>query len=138
MTVAAGMLCRGGIVLGADTEESLGDLRLRVHKIPTHFKIPAMVTGSCENGRLMDTAVERIFDGLQDTSTDAAAVDKVLKEVMVGLYRREFRVYPEPKSTWMNLLVALKPEEEHAAMAWSIDCSAVRRMKDMEIAGGEN
>ena len=34
MTIAAGFRCDGGILFGADTSETVGDMHLRVHKIP--------------------------------------------------------------------------------------------------------
>ena len=113
MTIAIGMRCAGGIVFGADTEECLGDMRRRVHKIPTGDFVPAtMITGACLNGHLMDTAVERIFDRLQKSpAKNSEAIGALLDNVMVGLYRREFKAYPDQESTEMKLLVAVKPTE---------------------------
>ena len=136
MTIAAGMLCEGGIVFGADTDESLGELRRRVNKIVEICDPRAMITGACLNAHLMDTAIERIFDRLEGgDAKDKSAVEKALGEIMVGLYAREFKVYPDQSSTGMQLLVAVKPLNGNAVSAWSINGSAVRRMKPLEVVG---
>jgi hypothetical protein len=137
MTIAAGMLCSGGVVFGADTDETVGEMRRRVHKIPTKMTEPrAIVTGACENGHLMDTAVERIFDQLdEEKPTSAKAVGILLRNIMLGLYETDFRLYPDQNSTRMRLLVAFRPDEEARTLAWSIDCSSVHRMRPMEIVG---
>jgi hypothetical protein len=131
------MRANGAVVFGADTEEGLGDMKRRVHKIPTHRLQPAMITGACLHGHLMDTAVERIFrsfdPGIPKTFE---AVDVQLGKIMDGLYSREFRVYPDQNSIRMQLLVAAKPREETKAGVWVIDCNVVRRMESPhEIVG---
>jgi hypothetical protein len=137
MTIAAGMLCNDGVIFGADTDETVGEMRRRVHKIPTKMTEPrALITGACNNGHLMDTAIERIFDGLtKENSQTSESVAAFLYEVMLGLYEREFKAYPDQTSTGMRLLFALKPEMENKAVAWSIDCTSVHRMKHIEIVG---
>jgi hypothetical protein len=137
MSIGAGMLYNEGVIFGADTDETVGEMRRRVHKIPTKMTEPrALITGACNNGHLMDTAVERIFDGLtKENSQTSESVAAFLHEVMLGLYEREFRLYPDQTSTSMRLLVAVKPETENKAVAWSVDCSSIHRMKPMEIVG---
>lgn len=135
--MAAGMLFNGGVVFGADTDESLGDMKRRVHKIPTHRNQPVMITGACLNGHLMDTAVERIFDAFNPGIPKTFhAVTAKLSGIMNGLYQREFKVYPQQDTIRMQLLVAAKPQDEAKAAIWSIDCNVVRRMESRhEIVG---
>jgi hypothetical protein len=130
MTIAAGMLFNGGVVFGADTEEGLGAyMKRRVHKIPTHMTQPAMITGACSNGHLMDTAVERIFDALTPRIPETFdSVGALLGQIMSGLYGNEFKLYPLQDTITMQLLVAAKPASESKVGAWSIDCNVVRRM----------
>jgi hypothetical protein len=140
MTIAAGMLCNGGVVFGADTEEQLGDAVRRVHKIPMlHAPYPqTMITGACQNGHLMDTAIERIFDKLkaEDGTATAESIGEMLQRVMLKLYRNEFKVYPDPSSLYLKLLVAVKPRDENKVGTWSINASVVRRMTEPhEIVG---
>lgn len=137
MTIAAGIVCANGVVFGADTDESVGDMRRRVYKIPSMVAPPVMITGSCENGHLMDAAVERIFAKIEsDKPKTAASFSAILQDVMLGLYRREFEAYPDKQSLGMKLLVAAKLFDEKKALAWSIDCSVVRRMSSpSEIVG---
>lgn len=138
MTIAAGMLFNGGIVFGADTEEGLGEhMKRRVHKIPTHRKQPAMITGACMNGHLMDTAVERIFNAFTPgIPQDFDAVGALLDKIMNDLYSRDFKLYPYQDTIRIQLLVAAKPPNESKAAAWSIDCNVVRRMTSPhEIVG---
>jgi hypothetical protein len=137
MTVAAGFRCNGGIVFGADTDETVGDMRRRVHKIPQLVEpfCTAITTGGCENGHLMDTAIERIFDGIRETNPpDNKAVGGLLRQVMIRLYGEDFRAYPS-KATRVHLLVAVKLTAEKSVEAWSIRSSVVRRMHDKEVIG---
>lgn len=138
MTIAAAMKANGAIVFGADTDETLGpEMKRRVHKIPTHRTQPVMITGACQNGHLMDTAVERIFDAFKPGIPNTyAAVQSQLDKIMDGLYSKEFKLYPDQSSIYMKLLVAAKPPDELNAAAWVIDCNVVRRMDSRhEIVG---
>ncbi len=129
MTIAAGMFFDGGVAFGADTEEGVGEMKRRVHKIPKHPTQPAMITGSCCNGHLMDTAIERIFDAINSgIPQDFEAVGAQLSAIMGGLYNKEFSIYPNQDSIPMKLLVAMKPPRESKVGSWSIDCNVVRRM----------
>lgn len=139
MTIAAGLLCETGIVFGADTDESIGEMKRRVHKIPTRLGHPSVIiTGACLHGHLMDTAVERILERLgADNPPDAASVGALLQEIMTGLYRTEFKAYPMARrDKRVTLLVAVKPEKEKKASAWTIDCTSVHKFtKHYEIVG---
>ena len=137
MTIAAGMLGKDCVIFGADTDETVGDMRRRVHKIPTKLTEPrAMITGACDNGHLMDTAVERLFGAINKQNTlTAESVSTVLRDVLGNLYERDFKIYPDQNSTGMRLLFALRPKKEKKAIAWSIDCSSVHRMRPVEIVG---
>ena len=136
MTIATGLICNEGIVFGAETDEAIGEMRRRVHKIPTRTNPSAMITGACDNGHLMDTAIERIFDRFEsEQPATTAAVDVALRETMLDLYKAEFKVYPSKYKT-VHLLVAIKPSQEKKVEAWSIDCSSVHRFsKPLEIVG---
>src|ERR1035437_4161888 len=86
MTIAAGLTCQDGIVFGADTQETVGEMRGRVHKIPNLLEpyCTAIITGACEDGQLMDTAIERIFDKITETKpTSNNAIMGLLREVML-------------------------------------------------------
>jgi hypothetical protein len=137
MTIAAGMICSGGIIFGADTEESAGDeMRARVHKIPSRLNAPpAFITGS-GGGHFIDTAVERIYDCLdREAPKTTAAVGDLIRNTVLTLYKEEFAFHPLKEHTTIDLLVAVKPEEEKKAVAWSISGTSIHRMRPMEIAG---
>jgi 20S proteasome alpha/beta subunit len=138
MTIAACLKCRGGVVFGADTDETVGDvMRRRVYKIPNFEdgSCTAFITGACMNGHLMDAAVERIFDRLKEVKPpDNQAAHKLLREVMLKLYRTDFQSFPA-KETRMQLLVGIRPHEEARVETWSISSAVVRRMHDSEIVG---
>lgn len=139
MTIAAGLLCHEGVVFGADTEESVGDMCRRVHKIPTNVGMPpAIITGACLNGHLMDTAVERIMDALKaENPPDIDGVGELLKRIMTSLYRGEFKTYPDDKKNKrLTLLVAVKPKKSERAEAWTIDSTSMHRFqRAYEILG---
>jgi hypothetical protein len=139
MTIAAGFRCSGGVVFGADTEESFGDMRLRVHKIPVLSDIPGksttVITGACDNGHAMDAFVERIFDAMiAKAPKNNREVEELLRGVTLKLYAEDFRVYPSDAIN-VSLLVAVKLQSEQRVEAWSIRSSIVRRMHDKEILG---
>jgi hypothetical protein len=139
MSIAAGFRCFGGIVFGADTEESFGDMRLRVHKIPVLSDIPGksttVITGACDNGNVMDAFVERIFDAMiAKVPKNNHEVEDLLREVTLKLYAEDFRLYPGDAIN-VSLLIAVKLQSEQQVEAWSIRSSIVRRMHDKEILG---
>jgi 20S proteasome alpha/beta subunit len=137
MTIAVGIRCENGVIFGADTEETVGDLRRRVFKIPS-LREPccaAIITGACENGHLMDTAIERIFDAIvEDKPSDNRTLGNLLRRVMLKLYAEDFAEYPS-EAVRVHLLVAAKLPEESRVEAWSVRSSVVRRMQDKEILG---
>src|SRR5437773_1079110 len=97
MTIAAGFRCSGGIVFGADTEESFGDMRLRVHKIPVLLDVPGksttVITGACDNGHAMDAFVERIFDAIiAERPKGHQDFADMLRKVTLKLYAEDFRL----------------------------------------------
>jgi len=124
MTVAAGVRCQGGIVFGADTEETFGDVRTRVYKIPCFRdagdRTVAMITGACDNGHAMDTAVERIFDAIIRQKPEYnQTFGELLRDVMLKLYADDLRVYPS-EAVNVHLLVAAKMPSEPDSTAYPI------------------
>ncbi len=94
-----------------------------------------MITGACDNGHAMDTAVERIFDAIIKQKPEYnQTFGELLRDVMLKLYEDDFRLYPS-EAVNVHLLVAAKVPAEQHVEAWSIRCSMVRKMHHREIHG---
>jgi 20S proteasome alpha/beta subunit len=138
MTIAAGFRCGGGIIFGADTYESVGDLRDRVHKIPSIVETycTAMLTGSCSDGHLMDALTERLFDAIHGSRpTTHVELGGLLRDTVLRFYEQEMRVFPERNNSSISLLIAARLPAEDEIEAWSMKSSVVRRMQDYEVLG---
>lgn len=139
MTIAAGFRCRGAIIFGADTHETVGDyIHDRVHKIPCLNEpyCTAMITGSCGDGHLMDAAIERIFDAIREAPpTDYPAFGHLLRQVLVSFYGEDIYALPDKSNATVALLIAATLPTENSVEAWSTRSSVVRRMRDREVIG---
>src|SRR5690349_9888996 len=110
MTVAAGFRCHDGIVLCADSQESLADYKFHVEKLVTRSSpwTDIAIAGS-GNGPLIDAAVERLVKRLEGGPTDYDAAELIIADTLNGLYEKEFSLYPTryPEDTIIDLLIAV-------------------------------
>ncbi len=138
MTIAAGFRCNGGIIFGADTYESVGDMRDRVHKIPSIHEdyCAAMITGSCTDGHLMDALIERIWDVVGASRPENYRdLENLLRSTVLTFYREDIQALPDPKPVVIDLLIAAKLPQQDRPEAWSARSSVIRRMQDSEVLG---
>jgi 20S proteasome alpha/beta subunit len=137
MSIAAGFRCNGGVVFGADTEETVGELRRRAVKIRQLVQpsfCTSVVTGACDNAHLMDTFIERIFDAITQARPNRNdEMEKLLRNTAIKLYAEDFKQYPG-KAKSVHLLIATKLPNDNVE-AWSVKSSVVRKMQDGEILG---
>src|SRR6266852_4161461 len=139
MTIAAGLRCSGGIVFGADTEETFGDIRNRVNKIVSLIDplggSTTVITGACNNVHAMDAAIERIFDSvISKKPTHNHVLGQLLRNVLMKLYAEDLRVYPGDAVS-VDLLIAAKLPSEQCVEVWSTHSSVVRKMHAREVLG---
>jgi hypothetical protein len=137
MTIAAGFRISNGIMFGADTYEGVGDLRDRVHKIPSMHEpyCTAMITGSCSDGHVMDALIERIFDAIHaNRPTAHSDLGVLLRDTVLTFYREEIQAFPDG-NPGVSLLIAARLPAESTVEAWSAKSSVVRRMQDKEVLG---
>jgi hypothetical protein len=138
MTLCASFLCKDGIVLCADTEETYGDDKAHVQKLQWYtsktFDVGIAGAGI---GYLVDYAVIRTLEELGSAPADENCEAR-LRSSMQSLYQKEFKLYPvdSPSSRLIQLLIAVRPKGK-PPMLFCADGPLVRHVKDVRVIGAE-
>jgi len=121
VTVAAGFRCNEGIVLCADTEESLGDIKQWRSKVltsvyPGHGHIVAFVGAGWSD--YIETAIQKAGEGLADCKNMAEIKDH-LQRKLIGFFSEHlahWAYYPEAERPSVELLIAATTKEERSEL----------------------
>jgi hypothetical protein len=112
MTVAAGFRCRDGILLCADSQETItGYLKTDKRKIVTHFT-DNFVVGIAGAGTsdYIETAVAQVFQTIPPDAADLAAILKGLKAALLEFFKSSLQpwaAHPEQDRPTVELLVGI-------------------------------
>jgi 20S proteasome alpha/beta subunit len=134
MTICVGMLCRDGIALAADTQESYGENKSYVAKIfPVGSANQNIVIAGAGLASFIDYAKEKIAT-LRDAD-NADTFETKVRELMRDFYAEEFRLYPcAEELKQIELLVAVQFRKEFPFLL-HIDCDLVKRVHDARAIG---
>ena len=121
MTLIAGLVCHGGIVFAADSEES-GIIRRSVEKVSTNrrglyrlqeelskTKQTALVVAGAGNGTLADYATQRILGEVRFIQNPAEIEDKIAA-ILRSIYQVNVPLHPvtDPRDADFELLIGVK------------------------------
>ncbi len=138
MTVAAGFVCKGGIVLCADSQETAGDYKFPVEKVVTKVDpwTEIAIAGS-GTGPLVDMATEQLAKGLLGGHENYTAVEGRLGDVLNELYETPFRLYPvrEAEDSVVQLLIAVKVGKMQVPILYQASATAISRVTQYAIIG---
>jgi hypothetical protein len=142
MTVAVGMICKDGVVVASDSEETYQDTRADTNKVEMldSEHIQAVFAGA-GIGYFVDHVRNRIWKMLA-TLPPINTVEDKLSEIMVDLYQKEFRYYPtsDPTHKSISLLLAVRvgPKSvDYSPMLFSVDSTLVERVQRCRLVGTE-
>jgi len=141
MTLIAGFRCRDGLILCADTQETIsGYTKLNTDKIRG-----LMYTGGCINvagagdADLIEMAVDRLVDHflLDDCQvTDWRRTQREIEGVLVPLFEDQARrnsFLPSEERPWSDLLIAYRAEDGKELL--KISGTKVRRVRAAQCLG---
>jgi len=134
MTIAAGFVCRDGLVLFADTEEQEGYIKTNVEKIRKFEKEGrCLVIANAGNGYLADSLTERLFDTLASTKAEKDIIPK-FRNTLIEFHRDEVALYPSDDDRKnVGLIIGLQLSGD--ALLLHSDATALRRVSEFAIIG---
>jgi 20S proteasome alpha/beta subunit len=136
MTICVGMLCRDGVVLAADTQESYGENKSYVAKI---FQVGSAhgstVVAGAGLASFIDYAKEKIATIRPGEAATPDELEAKVRKLMRGLYAEEFKLYPcEDSLKQIELLIAVQLRKEFPFLL-HVDCDLVKRVRDARAIG---
>lgn len=125
MTIAAGYVCNSGIVLCADSQETIsGYTKNSTEKLmafPCTDKLTLVFAGAGDNATQIDeTAYEIAAKIIADAPENGGQFRKCMREVLEELFPKAH--YPRARGPEVDLLMAVK-EAEEAKLYRIADCS---------------
>jgi 20S proteasome alpha/beta subunit len=139
MTIAAGFVCRDGIVLCADSQESAGDYKWPVKKlvIPKNMmgKTRIMIAGA-GFGPAIDTATQKILNRVSMHQLNYEEILRNIEEVLREIHERDLAFYPtrNQEDVQFQLLIAFTASEGYGGL-FSTSGSLVKRVENFEVIG---
>jgi len=129
-------VCESGIVLAADTQETVGDFEHPIQKLlPVSGTDYAGGIAGSGNGFLVDMVIERMAPAISGLDTRAEIKDAV-NQVMLDLYRNEIRVYPVDSESdkEVQLLIAMTSKKEQPILL-KVSATAVSTVPEYAVIG---
>jgi 20S proteasome alpha/beta subunit len=138
MTVAAGFVCKDGIVLCADSQESAGGYKFPVEKILTRidpYTEIAIAGSGC--GPLVDMAAQRVAQSLMGGYDDYLIIENRIADALAELYEKSFRLYPveNQDDSIVELLIAVKLRKHDYPFLYHSTATAVTFVPEYAIIG---
>jgi 20S proteasome alpha/beta subunit len=136
MTIAAGLVCSGGLVIFADTEEQQGLTKTRAEKIRQYSQDGVqMAIASAGNGFLADALIDRIFDNIAGKKAHQATLVGVIRQTIIDFHRDEVALYPSPDdSKSVGLIIGMEIDQNEPILLHA-DASALRKVSEFAIIG---
>ncbi len=139
MTIAAGFICRDGIIVCADTEITYGDaLKSTGSKIEMLLADETIVTmtgaGHRSYIRMAWDKFVRRFETYKKKTLAWADFIEIVESTIGEIYKKHVPLYPADQKPWFSLIFAVKTRDGHLHLLIS-DETAVFESHTFEIAG---
>jgi hypothetical protein len=138
MTIAAGFRADGGVVLAADTQETIPDyLKTDTSKITTfqrmeEFRVALTGAGGSDMIQMIyQTFMDRFFQGRK---WNYISVEQAVRDVVYEAQLKHVLPYPAGERPNFQLLIAVQMKGEKVRLLRSID-TTVRRVEDFSCVG---
>jgi hypothetical protein len=138
MTICAGMLCFDGIVLCADTLESVGSVHRSVEKL-VELKISsdamkAVVVCATDDGIFSDALIERISESLNRSNGTYASARKAIESATLEYCKEIWEAYDAPQiKPTAAMLIGLKTADDLRLL--HLSTPTVRAIETWEFIG---
>jgi hypothetical protein len=133
-TIAAAFVCKGGIVLCADTEITVGDVKLSEGKVRFFLSQPVIVilTGSGD-ATYIDMAMEKITQRcreFKDRQMSLRNLKEITELTVLEIYEKNIAAATEPKPGF-SLLLAFQSNNESALITSSETAVKLEYLSEM-------
>lgn len=136
MTIAAGFVCQDGLILCADTEESLTTFKVRTPKLymqPTGDLRWAIVGSGWSSS--VELAIQKIWDGLSGLLVETVdAAHTAIEQVVADVYKTYIFPDPEGSKRDFSLLIGLW-DKSGETLLLRTDRLVVIRVSEREVIG---
>ena len=117
MTICAAMMCTDGIVLCADSLETVGNVQRSVNKLVelplAHEALKAVVVCATDNAVFSDALIERISDSLELSDGTFFSAKKVIEDATTKYCKEVWRTIDDPQSKPIaKMLIGLKTADD--------------------------
>lgn len=138
MTIAAGFVCDGGIVMCADSQETYGDLKWNVEKLTAENALgycPIMMSGA-GFGDAIDSAIQRISDKLRGGFEHEIALEHI-RDILRDIHENDLQFYPTDTQAekQFELLIALKTGENSYPRLYKTTGSLIKHIPQYVVIG---
>jgi 20S proteasome alpha/beta subunit len=140
VTLIAAFRCDGGAVICADTQETVGGMRVSVNKVVPEDAGPYLIAiAGTGNGDLIDGFAYQLkmdIESWQDGLNEKAVYGK-LQAVLHQYYENEVRLYPsDSESDKQNdFLVCIKPKNNPEIFLWTLRSTVIVPVGDHVLLG---
>jgi hypothetical protein len=140
MTIAAGFVCTDGIVMCADSQESLGDYKFPVDKLiirGAHKGMTQMAFAGAGHGPMIDMAISRIVRNIRRATDDYDAIEDVVAETLLSLYNSEFKACPvsSEDESIIELLIGIKLYDSEVPRLYKSYATAISQVDEIAVIG---
>jgi len=138
LTIAAGFLCKDGIVMCADSQETAGDYKFPLEKLVSGVDswTEVVIAGS-GIGHLVDAAARRITRHIMGGYESYEVIEDRIREALNELYKNDFRLYPSQYTgdTIVDLLIGVKLRKAQYPVLFAASATAVSRVAEYAVIG---
>jgi 20S proteasome alpha/beta subunit len=141
MTIAAGFVCSDGVVMCADSQESLGDYKFPVEKLVTRGADSGriqMALAGAGHGPFVDMAVTRIIREIRiNAPLDYYSIEDLISDMLLSLYEKDFKLCPlsDPEEGIIELLIGIKLYEQKRPVLYKTFATTISEVSDYAVIG---
>ena len=139
MTLIAAFRCAEGVVLCADSQETIGDYRVHVDKIaPISLGAYQAVIGGAGHGQLVDGFAERVSEEMQTwkAGLQQRAIKAKIATLLLDYYRNEVAADPSsPEDKQMRFLFCVRDPRSGRVYLWHSMSSSVITVDRYSLIG---
>jgi hypothetical protein len=139
VTFISAFRCEGGIVLGTDSQETVGDYKVQTDKlIPTTIGKYEVAICGAGFGDLVDDLCEQIQEWISDWDLlSERQIIQTLRTKVREFYKDSVAAYPDPDATQkrLRILVCLRAVADGDPMLIELRATTVRKARNITLLG---
>ena len=142
VTLIAAFRCDGGVILCADSQETVGDYRVNVKKIePAATGVYRAVIGGAGHGPLIDGFAERLRDELATWTGGLKPPDlkRNIRKLLLDYHRNEVAVTPiKRKDKEIRFIICIRDASTGYVHLWETRGPTLKTIERFSLIGFED